>query len=126
MPMVLQIVLAVVVLVLAAVPLELRAHRLPLHSMLAFLLAASSAAGHPTTFCNPINIAYRFSYLEPSHREAADPTMSSARYMRWVAEAWTQCKYFDPQTSVVSVCQQATNRSVCMLYQEYVLWVRAY
>ena len=29
----------------------------------------------PTTFCNPVNINYRFSKIKPSHREAADPTM---------------------------------------------------
>ena len=38
-----------------------------------FLLGASAAS--PTTFCNPVNINYRFSFVPPSHREAADPTM---------------------------------------------------
>ena len=34
------------------------------------------AAGGPTTFCNPINIDYRFSFdAKLPHREAADPTM---------------------------------------------------
>ena len=34
-----------------------------------------TAAAAATTFCNPININYRFSKIKPSHREAADPTM---------------------------------------------------
>ena len=38
-----------------------------------FLLGSSAAS--PTTFCNPVNINYRFSFVPPSHREAADPTM---------------------------------------------------
>ena len=48
----------------------------PLHflrTMLTLLGAAAPAAA--STFCNPINIDYRFSFDHPSHREAADPTM---------------------------------------------------
>lgn len=30
----------------------------------------------PSTFCNPVNVNYRFSMIKPSHREAADPTMT--------------------------------------------------
>ena len=41
--------------------------------MLTLLGAAAPAAA--STFCNPINIDYRFSFDHPSHREAADPTM---------------------------------------------------
>ena len=41
--------------------------------MLTLLGATAPAA--TSTFCNPINIDYRFSFDRPSHREAADPTM---------------------------------------------------
>lgn len=33
----------------------------------------------PETFCNPVNISYRFCLDEPSRREAADPTIISFR-----------------------------------------------
>lgn len=43
----------------------------------------------PRTFCNPINIAYRFSTLPyhdvfQSHREAADPAMVSHNGTYWL------------------------------------------
>ena len=34
-----------------------------------------STASIEKTFCNPLNISYRFCLDEPSRREAADPTM---------------------------------------------------
>ena len=41
-------------------------------TLIAVLLTAGANA---TTFCNPVDISYRFSMVHPSHREAADPTM---------------------------------------------------
>ena len=42
------------------------------------------AAAAPSTFCNPININYRFSKVKPSHREAADPTMVMHNSTYWL------------------------------------------
>jgi len=48
-------------------------------SVIAILLAVNFIAGKTVesnrTFCNPINIAYRFALDEPSRREAADPVI---------------------------------------------------
>ena len=46
------------------------------------MLAVRSVA--ITTFCNPLNLAYRFSRLPPSHREAADPTMVVHNQTYWL------------------------------------------
>ena len=35
----------------------------------------SSKNGNTVTFCNPLNLSYRFSLDNPSHREGADPTI---------------------------------------------------
>ena len=43
--------------------------------MLAILCASARAVLAATTFCNPLNLDYRFQLDEPSRREAADPTM---------------------------------------------------
>src|SRR5260221_12548808 len=41
-------------------------------------------AAQPSTFCNPLNLPYRFSLESPSRREAAaDPTI-----VRWNNEYW--------------------------------------
>ena len=40
-------------------------------------------AAQPSTFCNPLNLPYRFSLEFPSRREAADPTI-----LRWNNEYW--------------------------------------
>src|SRR5260221_9919758 len=40
-------------------------------------------AAQPSTFCNPLNLPYRFSLESPSRREAADPTI-----VRWKNEYW--------------------------------------
>lgn len=40
-------------------------------------------AAQPSTFCNPLNLPYRFSLESPSRREAADPTI-----LRWNSEYW--------------------------------------
>ncbi len=37
-----------------------------------FLVAGSCAQTKPQTFCNPLNLDYRFVTTEPSHRPAAD------------------------------------------------------
>src|SRR5690242_12656357 len=39
------------------------------------LSASANAAERPRTFCNPIDLPYRFQLETPSRREAADPTM---------------------------------------------------
>src|SRR6478609_4710629 len=46
-------------------------------SALFFLLLAISAFAQnsPKTFCNPLNLDYRFALIEPSHRTAADPVI---------------------------------------------------
>jgi xylan 1,4-beta-xylosidase len=40
-------------------------------------------ASRPTTFCNPLNLDYRFQLNTPSRREAADPTL-----LRYKGEYW--------------------------------------
>jgi xylan 1,4-beta-xylosidase len=40
-------------------------------------------AAQLSTFCNPLNLPYRFSLESPSRREAADPTI-----VRWNNEYW--------------------------------------
>ena len=56
--------------------------------VLAAALFAGSSLTHataaPTTFCNPINVNYRFSKVPPSHREAADPTMVMHNSTYWL------------------------------------------
>src|SRR5689334_324286 len=39
------------------------------------VLWVQARAQAPHTFCNPLNLNYRFSYDSPSYREAADPVM---------------------------------------------------
>jgi xylan 1,4-beta-xylosidase len=43
----------------------------------------ADAPSRPKTFCNPLDVAYRFQTKPPSHREAADPTM-----VRYHNEFW--------------------------------------
>jgi len=43
----------------------------------------SSKSGRPATFCNPLNLDYRFQLETPSRREAADPTL-----VRFKGEYW--------------------------------------
>ena len=61
-------------------PRTMRRAALPL--LLGIASAADARAAGPTTFCNPLNIDYRFSQVKPSHREAADPTMVVHNGMR--------------------------------------------
>ncbi|HEX4084488.1 MAG TPA: family 43 glycosylhydrolase [Chthoniobacteraceae bacterium] len=44
-------------------------------SLFSLALIASTAAAAPATFCNPLDIPYRFRLKTPSAREAADPTV---------------------------------------------------
>ncbi len=41
-----------------------------------FLLSISAFAQKTSTFCNPLNLDYRFALEEPSHRTAADPVIT--------------------------------------------------
>jgi hypothetical protein len=44
----------------------------------------AAEAAQPSTFCNPLNLPYRFSLESPSRREAADPAI-----VRWnIEESW--------------------------------------
>ena len=43
----------------------------------------SATAGRPQTFCNPLNLPYRFQLEAPSRRESADPTL-----VRFKGEYW--------------------------------------
>ena len=44
-------------------------------ALLLLLQLAPGTAAYAATFCNPLDVSYRFSMDKPSHREAADPTM---------------------------------------------------
>lgn len=56
----------------------------------AFAVHGNAQAGHmsparpQTTYCNPLDIDYRFDLNEPSRREAADPTMVVYRGQYWL------------------------------------------
>src|SRR5579862_8542681 len=43
----------------------------------------SATPGRPQTFCNPLNLPYRFQLEAPSRRESADPTL-----VRFKGEYW--------------------------------------
>jgi hypothetical protein len=38
-------------------------------------IRAANQIDRPQTFCNPLDLAYRFQLQTPSRREAADPTL---------------------------------------------------
>jgi hypothetical protein len=44
----------------------------------------SEAAGRPATFCNPLDLEYRFQLDQPSRREAADPTLVKCKGEYWL------------------------------------------
>ncbi len=47
-----------------------------LYSVICLLLCTPAAAQNPAaTYCNPLNLNYRFSYDSPAYREAADPVI---------------------------------------------------
>ena len=46
-------------------------------------VSLAGEAGRPSTFCNPLNLDYRFQLNAPSRREAADPTL-----VRYKGEYW--------------------------------------
>ena len=48
------------------------------------MLGIAFAAACARTFCNPLNLDYRFELSEPSRREAADPTMVVAFDAYWL------------------------------------------
>ena len=45
---------------------------------------ASSGSGRPSTFCNPMDLPYRFQLEPPVRREAADPTMVVYKNEYWL------------------------------------------
>ena len=47
------------------------------------MISSADDASRPTTFCNPLNLDYRFQLNAPSRREAADPTL-----VRYQGEYW--------------------------------------
>jgi hypothetical protein len=49
-----------------------------------FLAVAAFAAERPRTFCNPIDLPYRFCLDAPSRREAADPNMVTFQGEYWL------------------------------------------
>lgn len=53
-------------------------------TMVASIPALASDAARPPTYCNPVNLAYRFQPSLPVRREAADPTMVVFRNEYWL------------------------------------------
>jgi hypothetical protein len=51
---------------------------------LVVLAAAAGAAERPQTYCNPIDLPYRFQLDAPSRREAADPNMVTFQGEYWL------------------------------------------
>src|SRR3569833_236794 len=59
-----------------------------IHALIGCLMACAAqisgySAERPQTFCNPLNLPYRFQLSAPSRREAADPTL-----VRFKGEYW--------------------------------------
>lgn len=48
------------------------------------LAVSTDAADRPSTFCNPLDLPYRFQLEAPSRREAADPTMVRFNNEYWL------------------------------------------
>jgi len=48
------------------------------------MVGGAGEAGRPQTFCNPLDLSYRFQPQAPSRREAADPTLVSFQGEFWL------------------------------------------
>src|SRR5262249_6403691 len=56
---------------------------LPILATIACFAVNASEVARPQTFCNPLDLPYRFQLETPSRREAADPTL-----VRFNGEYW--------------------------------------